>query len=169
MSKELKCSSSQGNLVELEGKAPDFFFKSVNIWDRKKNYTAYERWLNFGFEICLWNTNRCYNKPDSRRKIFGLNQILIYLDGFDIIEVFKIGNPSNLLFFFFFRVCLCVPPMGVIDEMKRRSPFCNPRKRCKNCRNRVCKSNRHCGRGGVCSHPSLMIHYCQPQPSRFVQ
>ena len=50
-------------------------------------------------------------------------------------------------------------------------PFCQTwkRKDCTDCRNTVCKSDRHCGRGGVCSHPRLAIHYCQPQRSRFVQ
>ena len=31
----------QENLVGLEGKALDFFFKSVNIWDRKMFYTSF--------------------------------------------------------------------------------------------------------------------------------
>ena len=49
------------------------------------------------------------------------------------------------------------------------NPFCHRFKRCQACRNRVCKTDRHCGRGGVCSHWTQEIHLCQPQRSRFVQ
>ena len=43
------------------------------------------------------------------------------------------------------RVCLCNPPMAIIEKIQRKKPSC------RTFQGINCRKNRHCGRGGICT------------------
>ena len=52
-----------------------------------------------------------------------------------------------------FRLCICNPPMGVMEEIQRRKPSCRTQQ------GKNCRKHRQCGRGGICtSNPK---HRCK--------
>ena len=61
-------------------------------------------------------------------------------------------NPFNLVLNIF-RLCLCNPPLGVIEEIQRKKPSCRTQE------GKNCRKHFQCGRRGICtSNPK---HRCK--------
>ena len=69
-------------------------------------------------------------------------------------------------------MCLCDPPLGVIEEMikeNERSKKCWRKTKCSSskCLNRRCKHSNQCGKGGKCVYTTNQPpRYCK-KPSRY--